>query len=813
MKSFGFVKVAAFLLLSMNVIYSAENLSFIQKQMTAGKASLTGNGYIVNNMIGSGNFTPDLRFPIQLIYNSASDVTGSVGYAWSIPQLESSAVPQTNGVMWTTPWGEKIRFFTKENLTAKDVANAKTEIERNHYFIDEFLDWKAEGLKKKGDWKFTGTRDYEGWEITYADAKLSTVTSPDGNKIELAYMGKQLLSISQNGEAFVKFKYDKNMISEITVNGIRHELSYEDGKVTRLPDTLAGKTTQASRPRLKSIKTGDLAPVEFSYDAQSYLCSIKQGGFTEELAVENETESDRRDYFKAEQERQKARMIGVRSDRLKVSGRLLRDGDFTYSYPKNGKPGNVTLTNKLEQKAEFEYNPVEGSFAITGFNGIRNTIYYYIRHDAAYHGKMYMVMDAQRQIILKHVYNKASGKIQRVTDLAGNEINFAYDKDNNLAEVSRKAADSPKKLPLLRMNCNKDGKPTEIMTMNAEDKAVMTQTIRYDKGNMPVRISNGQTTAAVEYNKFFYPVVVTDSFGLKIRREYDKFNNLSAVIDPFGVRTDYKFTPAGLISSIERKDASKILSSVLVEYNDRGQPVSYTDKDGNVKRFERDPFGRVVKEFFPDETSVEYSYNQLGQLASVLDQNQNEIKFSWDKFGLGAKTTATDQVTEYAYDKFGLLKGVSSWQNFKTDRDIKYEHDKFNRVSKVTYADGEIETFKYDTWGRVIESTRGKKKSTFTYDYFGRLAERIEGALVNTYEYNAYGQRIFRSTANGEFKQTETRGYDEFGRLAWIKSGSDTVFYHYNKQNQLASQVVNGVSIEFEYTKYGQLKKKSMGAN
>ena len=89
----------------------AETLSFTVRGMSAGKASLTENGYRFVRLLGTANFSPELRLPVQLIYNSASEEEGMFGFGWSVPQLESSAIPQRDGVLWTTPWGEKIRFY------------------------------------------------------------------------------------------------------------------------------------------------------------------------------------------------------------------------------------------------------------------------------------------------------------------------------------------------------------------------------------------------------------------------------------------------------------------------------------------------------------------------------------------------------------------------------------------------------------------------------------------------------------------------------------------------------------------------------
>ena len=108
------VAVLLFGVLAMFSVCAAENINFLSRPLTAGKASFTENGFIVSQNLGTASFSPELRLPIQLIYNSCSEKTGIFGFGWSSPQLESSAYYDKNGCLWTTPWGEKIKFFPKE---------------------------------------------------------------------------------------------------------------------------------------------------------------------------------------------------------------------------------------------------------------------------------------------------------------------------------------------------------------------------------------------------------------------------------------------------------------------------------------------------------------------------------------------------------------------------------------------------------------------------------------------------------------------------------------------------------------------------
>ena len=214
-------------------------------------------------------------------------------------------------------------------------------------------------------------------------------------------------------------------------------------------------------------------------------------------------------------------------------------------------------------------------------------------------------------------------------------------------------------------------------------------------------------------------------------------------------------------------------------------------------------------------TSIATSNRNTGQMSNsaemMLDQNKHKITFDWNRFGLDAKTTPAGQLTDYVHDKYGLLAKIDSKWHGKTDRSIKFSYDKFDRIVKVDYGSGNVETRKYDSWGKLIEADKNGRKSTFQYDYFGRLIRKTDGGVETKYAYNKYGQRIGRQLKNGNLVLTELKTYDRYGRLTEIESNGKTVKYLYNGKNQLVSQIVDKIPIDFEYTKYGQLETKTLG--
>ena len=812
-----------FLVFTISTLGAVEKVNFLSKPLTAGKASLTENSFFLPQFLGTANFSPDLRFPIQLIYNSASEKTGIFGYAWRSPQLESSAVPQRDGVLWTTPWGEQIKFFPKKEKASKDSIKIELyeQAKKGRGFYSPYSEWEAlcseRDFAKSGAWIFNGKRGKQGWKFIYRDARLQKIEAPSGRTIEFSYSKGKLVGIAQNNLSLIELEYDGMYVSTIRINGISTKLSYKNANITILPKIVTGKIIQTERPVPVSLQRENLSPVGFSYTAEGYLAGLRQGNFTDEFKVETETLVERQRNLQSQD-----RKSGVKHTD-KVAGRLLADSFLTYRYG-SAEPGDVTLKNKLGQTAKYDFNQKTGVFKLKEFSGREFTIYYFMRYDVAYLGKVRQILDGRNRIVASYRYDKLSGNLVRVRDMAENDINFAYNSYGDLTLITRRAADQDRPEPVLRMKYNGKGMPLEIMRLNSKGETYSAVKYTYTPDSLPQSVGNGQNTTRLVYNSFGYPLQIIDTFGRKNVRVYDSYNRLTESTDHYGVATKITYDRSGLVTRIARMDGKELLSSLEVAYDGIGQPVSYRDQDGNVKKFERDAFGRIVKEIFPDETSVEYTYNGIGQLDKVLDQNRHEIKFGWDRFGLDRKVTAANQLTDYVYDKYGLLKHVDSKfrGGKKKDRSIAYEYDKFDRIVKVSYDNGrQVETFRYNSWGKLIGATKddGKEKrvASYQYDYYNRMSAKSESVnggdpVVTVYRYNQWDQRTLRELRNGALRLTEEKTYDRFGRLSKIKSGSSEVIYYYNSFNQLEKRLINNVPEFYYYTKYGQLRAKTLGA-
>ena len=373
---------------------AAEGPSFQSKPLLAGRASLTEDGFVVARSLGTANFTPELAYPVQLAYGSASEKTGIFGYAWRSPQLESSAAWDKDGVLWTTPWGEKIKFHPKKEKLPKDAVKVALyeEAKKGRGWYAPYSDWEADTAAsqpaKAGDWTFTGKRACVGWTMAYRDGRLSRIDAPTGRSLAFAYdKSGRPVSISQDGIAFVEVSYGAAGLAEsVKVNGVETRLAYANGSLAILPKTLDGQVVPAVRPRLVSMRAAALDAVEFGYTG-NYLSEIKQGSFREELKVQEETLADRKRNLRSAQPKSKVEHTG------KIAGRLLADSAYTYAYGK--KTGEVELTDRAGRSARYAFNEKTGVFDITEFTGRKYTVYYFMRYDVAYLGKVRKVVDAK----------------------------------------------------------------------------------------------------------------------------------------------------------------------------------------------------------------------------------------------------------------------------------------------------------------------------------------------------------------------------------------------------------------------------------
>ena len=803
------VETLAIATFAMPAASAAGRPDFSYRPLLAGKASLTEGGFVEARSLGTVAFAPELALPVELVYRSASESSGAFGYGWSCPQLESSVKWDKDGLLWTAPWGERIKFFPKKSKTPRDAVKiAPVEAaKKGRGLFAPYSEWESDAptadYASSRDFTITGKDDLKGWAFSYSRGALVRITSPHGTEV-LFERGADglLLAVSSRGVRFVELAHAGGRVSSMGVNGVPVSFSYAKGNVDVLPKTLDGKASTATVDFLSSLRIASLEPEKFTY-AKGYLASATRGERTERFAVQTETPAERRQNLKSAEPKSKVAHTG------KIAGRLVADADFSYSYPSKS---SVKLVNAAKDAATYDYDARNGVFKVCDFSGRTTTTYYFMRYDAAYLGKVRKVVDGRGRDMAAFRYDKATGKPVRVTDRLGNNRYLEYDDNGNCTKLTRRADWTLTREPVRSFAYDRLGRLSAVSELDEDGKPVQTISFARDKAGRVTKLADGRRTVKIAYSASGFPCEIRDDSGVVATLAYDRYNRLVSSADAYGVATARTYADHGGVAKIVRRDGGEVLSSIEIGYDKLGLPVSATDQDGLATACDRDALGRIVKERYANETEVAYSYDKIGRLASVIDENGNEIKFGWDRFGLSSRLTAAKQLTDVKRDANGLVASVSASQSGRTGRVIRREYDGFDRVTKIEYAKNEVETFAYDSWGRVAEHTRGRLKETYSYDHFGRLAEKAEGAVKYTYEYNAYGQRTSRKVTDSSGETTEERRiYDRYGRLTEISSFGKSVKYAYDAKGRVSRQTVDGTPIDYVYTKYGQLAGKYLG--
>jgi RHS repeat-associated protein len=235
--------------------------------------------------------------------------------------------------------------------------------------------------------------------------------------------------------------------------------------------------------------------------------------------------------------------------------------------------------------------------------------------------------------------------------------------------------------------------------------------------------------------------VIWTSYGYdplgQITQVVDDHNNVTRVgYDNLGRRTVVDNPDTGRTTSVYDL-ASNVIAKITAVLRAEGEQINYDYE-----------FTRPQRITYPDfpENDVSYEYggpgasdNRAGRISVVTSEAGREERF-YGKLG-----EITQEIKAIASDT-GPRPEVYT---------TRYAYDTWGRLQTLTYPDGEVLTYRYDSGGLVHQASG--EKAGFSYDYVKRL------------EYDKFEQRVFVEAGNG----VRTRySYDpRTRRLVNLKAG------------------------------------------
>ncbi|HEV8486394.1 MAG TPA: RHS repeat-associated core domain-containing protein, partial [Blastocatellia bacterium] len=189
------------------------------------------------------------------------------------------------------------------------------------------------------------------------------------------------------------------------------------------------------------------------------------------------------------------------------------------------------------------------------------------------------------------------------------------------------------------------------------------------------------------------------------------------------------------------------------------------------------------------------------------------------------ETDALGHVTTFTYDANGNLLSQTTTRTLSSGStetlSTTFDHDKLNRLTKTTYADGSTTqviynsigqqsividqlgrqtSVQYDDMGRVVSTSYPDGTSAgSTYDAEGRrLTSTDQAGRITTFEYDELGRLKKTIYADGFFGGTTT--YDEIGRAKTLTDPrGNTTRYEYDSANR-CTKVIDALNHETTFS-------------
>ncbi|WP_028307955.1 RHS repeat-associated core domain-containing protein [Desulfitibacter alkalitolerans] len=446
--------------------------------------------------------------------------------------------------------------------------------------------------------------------------------------------------------------------------------------------------------------------------------------------------------------------------------------------------------DKLTDYGDYWLYQEKGSKELYRYDKVPGTVYSMLTAHMDTHGNAIMVH-----------YNK-DGTIKAITDAAGREIIFTYNAQGYCSSFS---------LP--------DGRRADF---SYNDKGFMVKSInfegieadyQYDADGYMVQmiIGKGRRTTTFKYTeRGSHKTIsaVTDARGNTTTYEVTSLNpRIVKMVNSEGVITFFQ-SKDGLTERITDAEGSYSATSY-----EKGLPVSFRDKRGNITRYQYDPRGNLLSVTDPLNNVTRYGYDERDNLITETNaQGHSKTYIYDDKDNLVKIITPSGNESIFEYDEKGQLTRVK----VEGSREVIFIHDKYGNVEKITSAQGATSTYNYLPDGYTRKSITDTMGNVHLYEYDKNNREKKYifpdgGTIINEYDCCAGIQNIDENGNVNSFVR------DELSNIVRIVDAMEnTTYMTYNGSNMLV-RLVDPLGNEriMIYDAVGRLQKSTdpMGSN
>jgi len=388
---------------------------------------------------------------------------------------------------------------------------------------------------------------------------------------------------------------------------------------------------------------------------------------------------------------------------------------------------------------------------------------------------------------VSYAYN-AQGTLAMVTDPAGGTTIYTYDSQNRLTQI-------------------KDARGVVVAQNTYDTNGRVIQQVQADGGviKFAYTLLNPSVPAS--------PVLltaVTDPLGNTTTYRFDPNGFLLNVTDPTGQMRNFTRDPQhfNLPSAITGAGTCPAcgdprLGDQAFTYDAVGNVLTTTDSLGNTTAYTYDPvFNRITSVTDPLGNMSKYSYDSAGNPLKTTDPNGNATTLV--RNSVGQVTQSTDPLgksTTFSYDAFGNVASIADPLGNKTSS----TYDQVSRVVQVRDPLGVVIQVSYDALDRKIATTKGQGNTVrFTYDPVGHfLSLTDEQGQTTSFTYDSAGRVKSLTDPRGK---TATLSYDLNGNLiGFVDRRGQTGTFSYDAVNRPIRQVYqDGSTVTSTYDANGR---------
>ena len=268
----------------------------------------------------------------------------------------------------------------------------------------------------------------------------------------------------------------------------------------------------------------------------------------------------------------------------------------------------------------------------------------------------------------------------------------------------------------------------------------------------------------------------TDPLGRTRTIQHDQNDNPLIEDDPNEAfvqqhRFDFSNRPIESLKIANTGEQKKIQN----RYNLLSQKKEDLDEQGNITKYEYDPFGHVTKVILPpvfDESGsgkspiIQKEYNALGQVSLEIDPEGNKTEYFYTSRGKPYRIIHPDRAEErFTYTLDGEVEKHLSPEGIETH----FSYDYQNRITSKKIIKGEVlseEKYIYNPFHLIEKIAPDSVSTHFSYDGAGRkIREEVEGRIT-LFSYDSLGRLVkVKKIIDKENTQVVLKTYDLLDRV------------------------------------------------